>query len=72
VYENQDLAQSRQLWAFNEVDFAEIAGDMGALGIRVDKPADLEPAMARALAADRPVIINVRTDPDILAPRVGS
>jgi acetolactate synthase-1/2/3 large subunit len=60
------------LWAFGEIDFAKIAEDLGAVGIRVDKPSDLEPAMARALAADRPVVINVRTDPDILAPRVGS
>jgi len=44
----------------------------GALGLRVDQPSDLEPAMKQALAADRPVVINVRTDPDIMAPRVGS
>jgi acetolactate synthase-1/2/3 large subunit len=72
AYEDQGLERSRELWAFNDVDFATIAEDMGAVGLRVDKPAELEPAMARALAADRPVVINVRTDPDILAPRVGS
>lgn len=72
VYEDQGLERSRELWAFNQIDFAKVAEDIGALGLRVDKPAELEPAMARALAADRPVIINVRTDPDILAPRVGS
>jgi acetolactate synthase I/II/III large subunit len=72
VYEGQELERSRELWSFTDVDFARIAEDMGALGLRVDKPAELEPAMARALAADRPVVINVRTDPDILAPRVGS
>jgi acetolactate synthase I/II/III large subunit len=72
VYEGQGLERSRELWAFNEVGFAAIAEDVGALGIRVEKPAELEPAMARALAADRPVVIDVRTDPDILAPRVGS
>lgn len=72
VYQDQDLARSRELWAFGEVDFAKVAEDMGALGLRVDKPAEFEPAMVRALAADRPVVINVRTDPGILAPRVGS
>jgi len=72
VYENQGLERSSELWAFKEVDFASIAEDMGAVGIRVDKPAALEPAMAQALAADRPVVIDVRTDPAILAPRVGS
>ena len=72
VYEDQGLERERELWAFNEVDFAKIAEDMGAVGIRVDKPTELEPAMARALTAGRPVIIDVRTDPAILAPRVGS
>ena len=72
VYADQGLERDKELWAFNEVDFAKIAEDMGAVGLRVDKPAELEPAMARALEADRPVVINVRTDPDILAPRVGS
>jgi acetolactate synthase-1/2/3 large subunit len=72
VYENQGLLRSSELWAFSEVDFAKIAEDLGAVGLRVGKPAELEPAMAHALAADRPVVIDVRTDPDILAPRVGS
>jgi acetolactate synthase-1/2/3 large subunit len=72
VYRGQGLERERELWAFNETDFAKIAEDMGAIGIRVDKPVELAPAMEQALAADRPVVIDVRTDPNILAPRVGS
>lgn len=73
VYEGQDnLTRERELWAFTEVDFAAVAESMGALGLRVDKPDDLEGAMTTALAADRPVVIDVRTDPTIMAPRVGS
>jgi acetolactate synthase I/II/III large subunit len=72
VYGDQGLQRSSELWAFTEVDFAKIAEDLGAVGIRVGKPSELQPAMSQALAADRPVIIDVRTDPDILAPRVGS
>ena len=41
---------------------------MGALGIRVEKPGDFEGALAKALAAKRPVIIDVVTDIDALAP----
>jgi acetolactate synthase-1/2/3 large subunit len=41
---------------------------MGALGLRVEKPADFAPALQRSLAADRPVIIDVVTDIDALAP----
>jgi len=41
---------------------------MGALGIRVDKPGDLRPSLERALAGDRPSVIDVRTDIDLTAP----
>jgi acetolactate synthase-1/2/3 large subunit len=56
------------MWVFTEVDFARLAEDIGAVGIRVEKPADLAPAMDRALSADRPVILDVVTDIDALAP----
>ena len=41
---------------------------MGALGIRVEKPADFPGALAQALAANRPAVIDVVTDIDALAP----
>jgi acetolactate synthase I/II/III large subunit len=72
VYEGTGLQRDRELWAFRDIDFAKIAEDIGALGLRVDTPSELEPAMKQALAADRPVVINVTTDPNIMAPRVGS
>jgi len=56
------------LWTYSKVNFARIAEDMGALGIRVEKPGDLAPALGRAFAADRPVIVDVATDIDALAP----
>jgi acetolactate synthase I/II/III large subunit len=48
--------------------FARIAEDMGALGMRVEKPADIGPALKQALSANRPVILDVVTDIDALAP----
>ena len=41
---------------------------MGALGIRVERPADFVPALAKALAAKRPAVIDVATDIEALAP----
>jgi thiamine pyrophosphate-dependent acetolactate synthase large subunit-like protein len=52
----------------NDVDLAQVATDMGALGIRVDKPGDLRPSVERALAAGRPALIDVRTDINVTAP----
>ena len=41
---------------------------MGAVGIRVEQPSDLPGALQQAFDAERPVIIDVVTDIDALAP----
>ncbi len=48
-----------------EVSYADFASSLGLLGIAVDEPGQVGPAWDRALAADRPVVLDVRTDPDI-------
>ena len=68
VYGGTQTEQARELWTFSKVNFAAIAESMGAMGIRVEKPGDLEGALAKALKANRPVIIDVVTDIDALAP----
>ena len=44
-------------------DFAAYGELCGGGGIRVTKPAELEPAVIAAMSQDRPVIIDVETDP---------
>ena len=56
------------MWVLNGVNFAKIAEDMGAVGIRVEKPGELQGALERAFKADAPVIIDVVTGMDALAP----
>ncbi|MCO8276712.1 thiamine pyrophosphate-binding protein [Actinoplanes sp. TRM 88003] len=68
-YGGQGTEKSREMWVYRDVDFARIAEEMGALGIRVDKPRDLAPALDRALSANRPVVIDVHTDIEVVAPR---
>jgi acetolactate synthase-1/2/3 large subunit len=68
VYGGKQTEKALEMWVFTEVDFAALAEHIGALGIRVAKPADLAPAFDRALSADRPVILDVVTDIDALAP----
>jgi len=48
-----------------EVDYAGFAASLGLQAIRVDKPADVGPAWDRALAADRPTVLDVRCDPNV-------
>jgi acetolactate synthase-1/2/3 large subunit len=68
VYGGRQTEQALELWTYTKVNFAKIAEDMGAVGIRVETPAELGPAIQKALKADRPVIIDVVTDIDALAP----
>jgi acetolactate synthase-1/2/3 large subunit len=68
VYGGTQTEQARELWTFNKVNFARIAEDMGALGIRVEHASELQGALAQALAANRPAVIDVVTDIEALAP----
>ena len=68
VYGGQQTEQAHELWTFSPMNFARLAEDMGALGLRVEKAADFAPALARALEAKRPAVIDVVTDIEALAP----
>ena len=48
------------LFDFSFADFAEHAG---GLGVRVAEPGDLEAAVDKALASDKPAIVDIETDP---------
>jgi pyruvate dehydrogenase (quinone) len=47
------------------VDYAEFAASLGLQAVTVDKPEEVGPAWDLALAADRPTLLDVRTDPDV-------
>ncbi len=68
AYGGEQTEKSRELWTFRKVDFARIAEDMGALGIRVEKPGDFPEALRRAIEATRPAVIDVVSDIEALAP----
>jgi acetolactate synthase-1/2/3 large subunit len=68
VYGGRQTEKAEEMWVFTDVDFARLAEDIGALGIRVEKPSEVAPAFDRALSAGRPVVIDVVTDIDALAP----
>ena len=68
AYGGEQTAQARELWTYNPMNFAKLAEDMGALGIRVEKPDDIAPALAAAVAANRPAVIDIATDIEALAP----
>jgi pyruvate dehydrogenase (quinone) len=47
------------------VDYAAFAASLGLQALIVDKPDEVGPAWDLALAADRPTLLDVRTDPDV-------
>lgn len=48
-------------------DFAELAEDMGAHGIRVETPDEITPAIEEAIATEGPSVLDIITDPDAMA-----
>jgi pyruvate dehydrogenase (quinone) len=51
--------------ALPDVDFAGFAASLGLQALHVDKPDEIAPAWDRALAADRPTVLDVRCDPNV-------
>ena len=68
AYGGEQTAQARELWTYTKTDFARLATEIGAVGLRVERPSDFAPAMRQALAAGRPVVIDVVTDIEAIAP----
>lgn len=68
AYGGEQTEQAHELWHFTKVNFAKIAEEMGAVGIRVEDPGEIKGALEKALKMDLPVIIDVVTDIDALAP----
>ena len=68
AYGGKQTVEGRRLWTFADVDFARLAEGMGAMGIRVEKPSEIGPALECGLAAGRPAVIDVVTDVEAIAP----
>jgi len=68
VYGGKQTDKARELWTFSKMNFARLAEDMGAVGIRVEQASAFPAALAHALSANRPVVIDVVTDIEALAP----
>lgn len=68
AYGGEQTAQARELWTYKMVDFARLATDIGAFGIRVERPAEFAPALEKAIRSGKPAIVDVVTDIDAIAP----
>ncbi len=68
LYAGRGDGSPEELWVFEDVDFAKIAESMGCFGVRVTRAGDLRDALAAALAAGRPAVVDVVSDINVVAP----
>ncbi|MFJ8209204.1 thiamine pyrophosphate-requiring protein [Streptomyces sp. NPDC096033] len=61
----QGAPQFEDSQAIPDVRYADVAALFGLGGVRVERPEDVAPAWRQALAADRPFVIDFRTDPAV-------
>jgi acetolactate synthase-1/2/3 large subunit len=60
-----DLPRAARRYTFGKCSFAKLAEDLGGVGILVESPDGINEAIEKALALQRPVVIEVLTNPDI-------
>ncbi len=68
AYGGRQRGRAEEMWRFPDVDFAKIAEGFGCAGIRVEKPGELNGAFRRAIAMNKPVVVDVVTDLYAIAP----
>jgi acetolactate synthase-1/2/3 large subunit len=60
--------RGEELVRFGPTDFTAVARSFGVRGIRVERPGEIAPALAEALGAGEPVVVDVVTDLEPRAP----
>ncbi len=60
---NPRFAESQEVPDFSYAQYAE---SLGLAGVRIERPEDIEAALDYAFQADRPVVIDALTDPNII------
>jgi len=70
AYNNEPRGGWKEMWTFTDNNFARIAEAFGCVGIRVEKPGEIGNAIKRAFGLNKPVVIDVVTDVNVLAKRV--
>ncbi len=70
AYKGQQRGRATEMWHFSrEVNFAKVAEAMGCVGIRVERPEDIRPALDKALASNCPAVVEVISDVDAMSQR---
>ena len=68
LYDDKLTDRSNEMFPRTKDNFAKIAEDMGAIGLRVENPGDIKSAFQRALEEELPVVIDIVSDIEVVAP----
>jgi acetolactate synthase-1/2/3 large subunit len=68
AYGGEQSTKAAEMWVYRNTNFAAAAEVMGCLGLRVERPSEIRPALATAFAAKRPAVIDVVTEMEALPP----
>lgn len=68
AYGGQLERNHAELWRFTDVSLAEVARSLGAVGLRVTHPHELESALDQAFSCGKPCVVEVLTDINAQAP----
>jgi acetolactate synthase-1/2/3 large subunit len=70
AYGGEQRGRSDEMWLFRrEANLAKVAEDLGCVGIRVEQPGEIRGALEKALASNRPAVVEVISDVTAMAKR---
>ena len=68
AYGGKPRGRAEEMWRFPDINFAKIAEGFGCVGMRVEKPGDLNDVLKEAIAIDKPVVVDIVSDMYAIAP----
>jgi acetolactate synthase-1/2/3 large subunit len=68
AYDGKQRGRAEEMWRFPDINFARIAEDFGCVGMRVEKPDNLNDVLKEAIAIDKPVVVDIVSDMYAIAP----
>jgi acetolactate synthase-1/2/3 large subunit len=68
AYDGRQRGRAEEMWRFPDINFAKIAEGFGCVGMRVEKPDDLNDTLKEAIAIDKPVVVDIVSDMYAIAP----
>jgi acetolactate synthase-1/2/3 large subunit len=62
AYGGKQRGRSEEMWRFPDINFAKVAETFGCVGMRVEHPGELKEKLKKAIAMNKPVVIDAVSD----------